>query len=138
PVSIRFASSTSRAGVSSGTAPIWRRYTRTESSMPPTDVSSITAMSPRRSHRKQCAKRHRRAKWPSATLWNFYAWEIMTACRHCQCQAGAEPFDVGVNLGVEVSVGGLMKAARFWPLIALAVIALPATALADARDYPGR
>ena len=31
-----------------------------------------------------------------------------------------------------------MKATRFWPLIALAVIALPATALADARDYPGR
>jgi hypothetical protein len=29
--------------VSKGTAPIWRRYTRTESSMPLTEVSSITA-----------------------------------------------------------------------------------------------
>ena len=30
-----------------------------------------------------------------------------------------------------------MKATRFWPLIALAALVLPATALADARDYPG-
>ena len=31
-----------------------------------------------------------------------------------------------------------MRAARFWTLLALPLVALPATALADARDYPGR
>lgn len=31
-----------------------------------------------------------------------------------------------------------MKATRIWPLVALAVAALPAAAVADARDYPGR
>ena len=31
-----------------------------------------------------------------------------------------------------------MRASRFWTLLALPLVALPATALADARDYPGR
>ena len=31
-----------------------------------------------------------------------------------------------------------MKPSRYWPLIAFAVVALPASAVADARDYPGR
>jgi hypothetical protein len=31
-----------------------------------------------------------------------------------------------------------MRAIRFWPLLAVTLVALPATALADARDYPGR
>ncbi|HEU5193229.1 MAG TPA: hypothetical protein VFW70_00720, partial [Methylomirabilota bacterium] len=31
-----------------------------------------------------------------------------------------------------------MRVTRFWPLLALALLALPAAALADARDYPGR